>query len=75
MTEQFKFDFHKAWIVPWASSIATLAQELELDKSAAWCRVRTAMDRGYLKNLEDCRSRPARLVPEDPRPDDIEILA
>lgn len=55
-------------------TIATLAQELELDKSAAWRRVRTAMDRGYLKNLEDRKGRPARLVPGDALPDDIEIL-
>ncbi len=55
-------------------TIAALAQELELDKSAAWRRVRTAMDRGYLKNLEDRKGRPARLVPGDALPDDIEIL-
>jgi hypothetical protein len=55
-------------------TIATLAQELELDKSSAWRRVRTAIDRGYVKNLEDRKGRPARLVPGDPLPDDIEIL-
>ena len=55
-------------------TIAALAEELELDKSAAWRRARTAMDRGYLKNLEDRKGRPARLVPGDPLPDDIEIL-
>ena len=55
-------------------TIAALAEELELDKSAAWRRVRTAMDRGYLKNLEDRKGRPARLVPGDALPDDIEIL-
>ena len=54
--------------------IATLAQELELDKYSAWRRVRTAMDRGYLKNLEDKKGRPARLIPGDPLPDDVEIL-
>ncbi len=57
-----------------ASTIAELARELELDKSAAWRRVRTAMDRGYIKNLEDRKGRPARLVPGDALPDDIEIL-
>jgi hypothetical protein len=55
-------------------TIATLAQKLELDKSSAWRRVRTAMDRGYLKNLEDKKGRPARLVPGDALPADIEIL-
>jgi hypothetical protein len=55
-------------------TIAALAEELELDKSAAWRRVRSAMDRGYIRNLEDRRGRPARLVPGDDLPDDIEIL-
>ena len=55
-------------------TIATLAQELELDKSSAWRRVRTAIDRGYVKNLEDRKGRPARLVPGDALPDDIEVL-
>ncbi len=55
-------------------TIAALAQELKLDKSAAWRRVRSAMDRGYLKNLEDRKGRPARLVLGDALPDDIEIL-
>ncbi len=55
-------------------TIATLALELELDKSAAWRRVRSAIDRGYLKNLEDRKGRPARLVPGDALPDDVEIL-
>lgn len=55
-------------------TIAALALELELDKSVAWRRVRSAIDRGYLKNLEDRKGRPARLVPGDALPDDIEIL-
>lgn len=32
------------------------------------------MDRGYVKNLEERKGRPARLVLGDPLPDDIEIL-
>jgi hypothetical protein len=55
-------------------TVTQLAQELELDKSAALRRARTAIDRGYLKNLEDRRGRPARLVPADPLPDDLEVL-
>lgn len=56
------------------ATIATLAEELELDKSAAWRRVRSAVDRDYIRNLEDRKGRPARLVPGDDLPDDIEIL-
>jgi hypothetical protein len=55
-------------------TIVALAKALKLDKSAAWRRVRTAMDRGYVKNLEDKKGRPARLVLGDALPDDIEIL-
>ena len=55
-------------------TIAAVAEELELDKSAAWRRVRSAMDRGYLENKEDRKGRPAKLVTADTLPDDIEIL-
>jgi hypothetical protein len=55
-------------------TIAGLAEELELDKSAAWRRVRSAIDRGYLENQEDRKGRPAKLVVADALPDDIEIL-
>jgi urease gamma subunit len=55
-------------------TIAALADELKLDKSAAWRRVRSAMDRGYLENLEDRKGRPAKLAAGDDLPDDIEIL-
>ena len=51
-----------------------VARELELDKSAALRRVRSAIDRGHLKNLEDRRGRPARLVLDEPLPEDLEIL-
>ena len=56
------------------ATIADLARTLKLDKSAAWRRVRSAMDRGYIKNLEDRKGRPARLVPSDSLPEDVEIL-
>ena len=55
-------------------TVLKLAGELKLDKSAAWRRVRTAIDRGYAKNLEERKGRPARLVPGDPLPDDLEAL-
>lgn len=51
-----------------------VARELELDKSAALRRVRNAIDRGHLKNLEDRRGRPARIVLDEPLPEDLEIL-
>ena len=57
-----------------AVTVAELARALKLDKSATSRRVGSAADRGYLKNLEERKGRPARLVPGDPLPDDIEIL-
>ena len=55
-------------------SIAEVAKELDLDKSAASRRVRSATEQGYLKNLEDRRGKPSRLVPGDPLPEDLRIL-
>jgi hypothetical protein len=55
-------------------TIVKLAGELKLDKSSAWRRVRAAMDRGYVKNLEERKGRPAQLVLGDPLPDDQEVL-
>ena len=47
---------------------------LPLDKSAISRRVAHAVDAGFLRNLEDRRGRPARLVLGDPLPDDLELL-
>ena len=51
-----------------------LAQELKLDKSSISRRVAAALDGGFLKNLEDRKGRPARLVLGDPLPADLELL-
>ena len=53
---------------------AAVAGELKLDKSAALRRVRTAIDRGHLKNLEDRRGRPARIVLGEPVAGEVELL-
>ena len=55
-------------------SIAQLANLLGLDKSATSRRWQNARARGYLKNLEEKRGKPARIVLGDPLPDDVEIL-
>jgi hypothetical protein len=55
-------------------SIAQLATLLSLDKSATSRRWQNARTRGYVKNLEEKRGKPARIVLGDPLPDDIEIL-
>ena len=55
-------------------SISQLATLLGLDKSATSRRWKNARARGYLKNVEEKRGKPARIVLGDPLPDEIEIL-
>jgi len=55
-------------------AVAAVARKLRLDKSSAWRRVRSAIDRGYLKNLETRKGHQARLVPDEPLPEDTEVL-
>jgi hypothetical protein len=54
--------------------VTRIAAELGIDKSSALRRVRVAEARGFLRNLEDRRGRPGRLVLGDPLPDDGELL-
>jgi hypothetical protein len=51
-----------------------LGHELGLEKGPTSRRVRLALDAGYLRNLEDRRGKPARLVLGDPMPKDLQIL-
>jgi hypothetical protein len=54
--------------------LSMLANHLHLDKSPTSRRVAIAIQHGYLKNLEDGKGRPARLVLGEPLPEDIELL-
>jgi hypothetical protein len=56
------------------ATVAEIARELKLDRSAVSRRVRNAKDRGYLRDLEENRRKPSRLVPGDNLPDDLQIL-
>jgi hypothetical protein len=56
------------------ASVVAVARELKLDKSSALRRVRVAIERGYIRNLEDRKGRPARLVPGDALPGDVAVL-
>ncbi len=51
-----------------------LKEALKLDKSVIHRRVAGALDGGFLKNLEDRKGRPARLVLGDPLPVNSEVL-
>jgi hypothetical protein len=53
---------------------SVLAKELKVDKSAASRRVGAALQAGVLRNLEDRKGRPSRLVVGDPLPEEIELL-
>ncbi|MDP9364134.1 MAG: hypothetical protein M3Q10_07905 [Chloroflexota bacterium] len=55
-------------------AVVAVAAALKIDKSAASRRVRVAIDRGYLRNLEDKKGRPARIALGDPLPEDAPIL-
>jgi hypothetical protein len=55
-------------------TVVQVAKELELDRSAASRRIRSAKDRGLLRDLEDNPRKPSRLVPADPLPEDLDIL-
>jgi hypothetical protein len=55
-------------------AVVQVAKELQLDRSAASRKIRSAKDRGFLRDLEDKPRKPSRLVPADPLPEDLEIL-
>jgi hypothetical protein len=51
-----------------------VARELKIDKSSALRRVRVAIEKGYVRILEDRRGYEARLVCGEPLPDDLTIF-
>jgi hypothetical protein len=55
-------------------SLGPIAEELKLDKSAASRRLRTAIGKGFVKNLEDRKGKPGRYVLGDSMPDDVVVL-
>jgi hypothetical protein len=55
-------------------SITQLAQALGLDKSATSRRAASAVQQGFLRNLEDRKGRPARLCLGEPIPEPLSIL-
>jgi hypothetical protein len=55
-------------------TVAELARDLKLDRSAVSRRARNAKDRGYLRDPEDNPRKPSRLILGDDLPDDLQIL-
>ena len=56
------------------ASVAAIARELRLDKSAASRRASAAKERGYLINHESRRGQPAKYALGEPLPEDSPIL-
>ncbi len=56
------------------ATVKQVARELGIDSPPALRRVRMAIERGYLKNEETRKGRPAQLVLGDPLPEDVVIL-
>jgi hypothetical protein len=54
--------------------LTRVAALLRIDKSTALRRVRVAIARGFVRNLEERRGRPARLVLGEPLPNDSVLL-
>jgi len=51
-----------------------LRQDLKLEKGPVSRRIKLAIEAGYLKNLEDRKGKPARLILGDPMPKDLQVL-
>lgn len=53
---------------------AMVAKQLELDSSAAYRRVRSAISLGYIVNVQDKHGQPAKLVLGEPLPEEQAVL-
>jgi hypothetical protein len=51
-----------------------VAEVLDIHKATASRRIASAIESGYLRNLEDGKGKPQRLVIDDPMPDGEEVL-
>jgi hypothetical protein len=56
------------------ASLREIAAVLKLDKSAASRRIATAIQLGYLRNLEERKGRPARVCLGEPMPEEVPVL-
>jgi len=57
-----------------ATSYTAVARNLRLDKATAHRRVSVAIEKGYVRNLEERRGREARLIIAEPLSDETRIL-
>jgi hypothetical protein len=59
---------------PPTATVQQVSKALVLDRSSAARRVKQALTRGYLKNLETKRGQPLRLVVGDPLPEEENVM-
>jgi hypothetical protein len=64
----------KEWDDAGGATVLQVAKMLHLDRSSASRRVKQALARGYLKNLETKRGQPHRLVIADPLPGERPVM-
>lgn len=57
-----------------AVALRKIADALRLDKSAASRRIASAVQAGYLWNLEDRKGRPARVCLGEAMPEELPVL-
>jgi hypothetical protein len=60
--------------IGWEVEHLRLISTLKLDQSTISRRVKTAINGGFLRNLEDRKRQPTRLVVGDPLPDEQDLL-
>lgn len=56
------------------ATVAQVAEQLNLDRSAALRRINTAVEKGYLANIENKKGSAKKIVIGDPLPNQIELL-
>jgi hypothetical protein len=59
---------------PYAATVLQVTKALAIDRSSASRRVKQALARGYLKNVEPRRGRAHRLVIGDPLPEEEQVM-
>ena len=55
------------------ATVLNVAEKLNIDRRSAARRIKTAIRRGYLKNIEDKKGKPLKIVLDDPLPSKSDI--
>jgi len=55
------------------ATVLKVAEKLDIDRRSAARRIKTAVRRGYLKNIEDKKGKPYKIVLDDPLPSKSDV--